>query len=92
MESRPGATYRSLGFPRLRGFDARPPEGGTPNHVLFAFQQSSNPPNDLALQKPGDDQSGREKPGEGDKSKDRYVLMADVKQRLLEKRYVHVLV
>jgi len=33
-------------FPRLRGFDGRPPEGGTPNHVLFVFQQSSNPPND----------------------------------------------
>src|SRR5262249_3008320 len=48
--------------------------------------------NDLALQKPGDDQSGGEKPDEGDQSKDGYIVMADVKQRLLEERYVHALV
>src|SRR5262249_31827678 len=48
--------------------------------------------NDLALQKPGNDQSGGKKPDEGDQSKDRYVVLASIKQRPLQKGYVHVLV
>jgi hypothetical protein len=46
----------------------------------------------LTLQKPGDDQPGGEKTDERDQSQDRYVAMAEVKQRLLEERDVHVLV
>jgi len=46
----------------------------------------------LALQKPGNDHSGGEKPDEADQAKDGYVMLADAKQRLLRKRYVHVLV
>jgi len=56
------------------------------------LEPAEKTPNDLALQKPGDDQSGREKRSEGDQSKDGYVMMAGVKQRSLEERYVHVLV
>ena len=56
------------------------------------LEPAEKTPNDVALQKPGEDQSGREKPDEADQSKDGYVVMADVKQRLQEERYVHVLV
>jgi hypothetical protein len=48
--------------------------------------------NDVALQKPGNDHSRGEKPHEGDQSKKRYIMLADVKERLMQKRRVHVLV
>ena len=62
------------------------------DEVCVDLEPAEKTPNDLALQKPGNDQSGGEKPDEGNQSKDRYVVTADVKQRPLQERYVHVLV
>jgi len=47
--------------------------------ICVDLESAEKTPNDLALQKPGDDQSGGEKPDEADQSKDRYVMTADVK-------------
>jgi hypothetical protein len=52
--------------------------------VCVDLEPAERTPNDLALQKPGNDQSGGEKPDEGNQSKDRYVVMTDVKQRPLQ--------
>jgi hypothetical protein len=60
--------------------------------ICVDLEPAEKTPNDLALQKPGNDYSGSEKPDEGDQSKDRYVTLADVKQRVLQKRRFHVLV
>ena len=62
------------------------------DEICVDLEPAEKTPNDLALQKPGNDQSGGEKSDEGNQSKDRYVVTADVKQRPLQERHVHVLV
>jgi hypothetical protein len=62
------------------------------DEVCVNLEPAEETPNDVALQKPRSDYSSREKPDEGDQSKERYVPLANVKQWLLQKRHVHVLV
>ena len=62
------------------------------DEVCVDLEPAEKTPNGLALQKPRNDQSSGEKPDEGNQSKDRYVVMTDVKQRPLQERYFHVLV
>jgi hypothetical protein len=60
------------------------------DEICVDLEPAEKTPNDLALQKPGNNHSGGEKPDKGDQPKDRYVVTADVKQRPLQERYVHV--
>src|SRR6266550_1592231 len=62
------------------------------DEVCVDLESAEETPNDLALQKSGNDHSGGEKSDEGDQSQDRHVTLADMKQRLLEKRHFHALV
>jgi hypothetical protein len=62
------------------------------DEVRVDLETAEKTPNDVALQKPRNDHSGSEKSDEADQSKERYVTLTDVKQRLLQKRYVHVIV
>jgi hypothetical protein len=60
------------------------------DETCIDLETAEEPPDDLALQKSRNDQSGGEKPGKGNEPKNRYVMMANVKQRPLQKRYLHV--
>ena len=62
------------------------------DEICVDLEPAEKTPDDLALQEPGNNHSGGEKCDEGDQSKDSYLVLADVKERLLQERYVHVLV
>ena len=62
------------------------------NEVRVDLESAEKTPDDLTLQKPANDHSGGEERDEGDQSKDRHVMTADVEQRTLQQRYIHVLV
>ena len=62
------------------------------NEVRVDLESAEKTADDLALQKPADDDSGGEERDEGDQSKDRDVMTANVEQRTLQQRYIHVLV